>query len=511
MSWKKNGLSVILWAAFLLGSSAALMYYMYETFRKWGYEDKASMALGAGVWAALFVFFVVVRLTVLQLARKVKPVGDTAREVFEGILFVGLLAVGIGIRIYSIQYAGEAANYFDVAKVAEGSVIPSAVHGANYVYLHLLRLLYLLVGNQWMAGIWLQIGLQALAAILIYLAVRQISGTFAGLGFLAVIMLAPAEILNGLTYSPDMLYLCVYAIGLVCVASFLGKYAEGEMQSAYDVILLVFSGAWIAFVCYLDISGVTLLAMAACVLWLRKIKSERKSGNAWLGLGVLILSTVAFLTGYLVLYGYSCHKGLSEVLKSLAGLYAVKGQDEWFWMSNAGSIVSIILHCGMVVAAFSYFFHRKSEKLSPWICAGLVLCIMEYYHISSAQLDSYGLMAFVAGALGGLGISECLSLRDTAREKLGVEAQRIGISEEENQEEQNALQEDSEYMQAETTTVSDDMEFVDLGEPKKMKFIDNPLPMPKKHVRKTMEYSFIPDESMMHYDIEVDENDDYDR
>ena len=43
----------------------------------------------------------------------------------------------------------------------------------------------------------------------------------------------------------------------------------------------------------------------------------------------------------------------------------------------------------------------------------------------------------------------------------------------------------------------------------KTAMIENVLPMPKKHVGRSFEYSFEPAEDMMHYDVEV-ENDDYD-
>ena len=41
-------------------------------------------------------------------------------------------------------------------------------------------------------------------------------------------------------------------------------------------------------------------------------------------------------------------------------------------------------------------------------------------------------------------------------------------------------------------------------------FIQNPLPLPKKHIRRNMDFSVIPAEDMMHFDIETDENDDFD-
>ena len=43
-----------------------------------------------------------------------------------------------------------------------------------------------------------------------------------------------------------------------------------------------------------------------------------------------------------------------------------------------------------------------------------------------------------------------------------------------------------------------------------VKLIDNPLPLPKRHVKKTMGYQREVPPEEMHYDIEVEENDDFD-
>lgn len=45
---------------------------------------------------------------------------------------------------------------------------------------------------------------------------------------------------------------------------------------------------------------------------------------------------------------------------------------------------------------------------------------------------------------------------------------------------------------------------------KDIKFIKNPLPGPKKHVRKEMDYDLDVPESRMHYDIDILPNDDFD-
>ena len=41
-------------------------------------------------------------------------------------------------------------------------------------------------------------------------------------------------------------------------------------------------------------------------------------------------------------------------------------------------------------------------------------------------------------------------------------------------------------------------------------YLDNPLPVPKRHVRKEMNYAFEPSPDLMFYEIPVADNDDFD-
>ena len=44
----------------------------------------------------------------------------------------------------------------------------------------------------------------------------------------------------------------------------------------------------------------------------------------------------------------------------------------------------------------------------------------------------------------------------------------------------------------------------------KPRFIENPLPLPKKHERREIDYLYDVAEDMMKFDFEIDENDDFD-
>lgn len=46
--------------------------------------------------------------------------------------------------------------------------------------------------------------------------------------------------------------------------------------------------------------------------------------------------------------------------------------------------------------------------------------------------------------------------------------------------------------------------------PEKPRFLENPLPLPKKHEKRTMDYQHEVAEDRMEFDYEIDEDDDFD-
>lgn len=206
MGWKKNVLGAILSVAGLLGSAAALWFYSCEWVTQLGAADQTSaMLAGAVIPAASLVLFLIIWF-LLRSRQKAVYSDQTEKtgiswNIMEGLLFVCLIAAGIALRILNMQYAGESAAYYDAAMIKEGGSLPQVAHGAAYFYIQLLHLLFLILGNKWIAGIWLQVILQMAGCILMYLAVRKLSGAAAAFALAAFMMLTPGEVLAGLTYS----------------------------------------------------------------------------------------------------------------------------------------------------------------------------------------------------------------------------------------------------------------------------------------------------------------------
>ena len=205
MVWKKNFLSVILWAVYFLGISAALMFSVYGVVIEGGLQQSGVAALmAAGGCAGIVLLFVLCRLAARRFPVSFCQGNSEAAGLIEGVLFIALITAGIFLRIVNFDHAGEDAAYYEIAKVTEKSGILEVAHSATYIYLCLLRVLFMIVGNKWLAGIVLQLVLQFVAAFSLYQAVRKSAGTVAGLIFLGMMMLLPTQVMRGLTYSPQM-------------------------------------------------------------------------------------------------------------------------------------------------------------------------------------------------------------------------------------------------------------------------------------------------------------------
>lgn len=603
ISWKKNALSYGLWAVYL--SAAGFVFYRtgIEVLVQRGMENR----LLAACVTFLFVMAVVLVFAgCRKLSAKMSESNKTSGRhpvIVKCLVLTLLLAVGLMLRIACIAYSGEEAAYFDTAKIVEGTAIPQVAHGATYFYLLLLHGLFYIIGNHWMAGIWLQIALQLMAVILLYLSVRKLAGETAAVVTAAFMMLDPVMILEGLTYSPRLLYLCIYAVGLLCVTGFLEKYYRDKMCSVYDIILLIFCGIAAAFVCYMDLSGITLLVFGTSVLWIKKKDSENRWSKPLMGWTVFMASTMFFFFLIVALDALASKKPFMGVLNAWFSLYQPKGFGGDFWMQAGSDYIMVLFISGlMLLGAAAFWLKKGSERLSPWALVLIVVCIMEYCHISATGMEGAGLLYWICVVLGGIGLSESFShmpemkkktvkgwagasdrgltivnLEDGFPEELTQEDEpesatkamketcvvpqsiespksqpdsaencNTRFSENNGQDQEKILYKDKmgkgqvkemsknkkhhssktygllkkhgAKKKGKSGTMPEDsgygahvMAVASEEEPSpQVKMIDNPLPLPKKHVKKVMGYHYEPDEKEMDYDYQVKDDDDFD-
>ena len=187
---------------------------------------------------------------------------------------------------------------------------------------------------------------------------------------------------------------------------------------------------------------------------------------------------VAFATLFIVLFVDSVlsHCSVGNILNAWGILYGNIGFDLEVLVNrlNADFILLVVLSC---VGCFSFWRRANTERFTPFILMAIGMGILVFGGITTDNMSGIYLLYILMAMLASVSVTELFCAEDMVKVR---------------------------------TEKSKETEVVEDDKIKQIEFIENPLPVPKKHVRKTMDYAFIPEESQMKYDIQVSDNDDYD-
>ena len=212
----------------------------------------------------------------------------------------------------------------------------------------------------------------------------------------------------------------------------------------------VLTGVLIGLCIYLDISGLVLI-----FLWFILPMVKRSEYTTVWNYRFVVGMVVAFATLFIVLFVVGCIAG------GYIGL-------------NADFILLVVLSC---VGCFSFWRRANTERFTPFILMAIGMGILVFGGITTDNMSGIYLLYILMAMLASVSVTELFCAEDMVKVR---------------------------------TEKSKETEVVEDDKIKQIEFIENPLPVPKKHVHKTMDYAFIPEESQMKYDIQVSENDDYD-
>jgi len=474
MNLRKNAFSYFAWLIllFFTGATCAFFGLILSQYIK---VDMIFIAAGLVTIFFVVVFLLYLLIGTLSERRTIKKDYLSAlnlKKTFEGIFIIALLCVGLVLRIALISHAGEEAAYFEVAKVtSQNGMMLRSVQGSVYIYCLLLHGLFHVVGNQWIAGIWLQIFLQLMGAYLAYSGVKKVLSKIPALLVLGFILFAPISIQAGLTYSPQILYFCIFAVVYNGLAAYVKRSTMEESNELAMWLIAILLGVLIGITCYLDISGFVLLFLPA-VLPMVVREGEDK---IWIKRLILIV-IVTILTIFVALWIDSLlsNTDIASILEAwgvLYGSYHLK-LDVMESRLSADFIVLIVLAC---CGCFSFWRKVRSERFTPYILMAITMGVLVFSGATTENMDGSYLLHVLFAVLASVSVTEMFAKADV-------------MNSEENEEIGN----------------------VEEKEEKKIEFIENPLPLPKKHVRKTMDYAFIPEDDQMKYDIAVSDTDDFD-
>lgn len=502
MNWKKNGISYLIWIGYVLMTGTAIV----------SLGSAMCAEVGVAAWAgflAAAIYLLLVGAVVLGLHKTScsrLAVAERNRKFFlaaEAVLAVFLLAAGVVLRVNAMSSAEGGREYFEIAAVAEGKTIPLLVHGAEYLYLQLLHGVFLLLGNQYAAGIWLQIVLQLIASVGLYLIMHRLAGAVSALIAFGFCMCAPYMIQASMVLSPEMLYFLL----LVMVVGTAVWVSGGSLHlCAFSII-----GFLIAFCCYLDINGILLLVMAFGLAFSER---ERTSfGRKLAAAGICLLTTVSAFFIFIWADAFMSGKSSLNVVQAWFQLYQGTGFRLPFGLTEAGpEWENAILFGLLAFGIFGFWRDREKEYLAPYVLAVWVVMTVGCFGIFTEAMPGFFTLYILFVLVAATGTGQCF--RGTVRLKNPSEgSNRYGSREKKVPEElptdkihaEEGMYRDVGFAMEAGEKASFETDGQEAGnggsrqEQKKIHYLENPLPLPKKHVKRVLEYS-----------VKVSDDDDFD-
>ena len=487
MSWKKNAFSYLLWSVYSLVS--AVVFICTVTYLCTGAGQNASMGLlfGGGLLAVagLLVLFIY----------KLIPDREPKREermsllVCESLAIVILLVLGILLRGWQMSVQTVDSAYFQAAMVAEGQGIPQIVHGAVYFYMQLLHGICILFGNKIAACVVFQIVIQSAAFLLLYLMLRKAAGRMAAVLCFAFFMVSPTMISASLTLSPEVLVLFLFA----ALFAVFGRMNEG------GPIAYAGAGLLAGLAVYLDITGLLLFFfLFGMLLQNREEREERLSGSekALRGFACVAGGLISFFAAFLLDAVFS-GKNMLDILWAWSSLFAPEPFELTRLVFSRNQPEELIVAGALIFGIFSFWCSRGRERVSLWTLMLFLLGAGCLFGVTTAEVPGMRLFFVLLVILGSIGLQEMFTGKTGS-----LQAETGAQVELEHTEEKILCQEE-----AGETEIT---EAFDLSsEKKQIQYIENPLPLPKKHEKKTMDYKMSGEEAD-DFDFSVGESDDFD-
>lgn len=502
MTYRKTWFDYVLWAVYA-GICTMLLAYVGKHI--YAFYVGASLAkLGTFLpFPILLCIYPGIRLSSQAIRKKYHFSAHTAAmteslAVSVSFVFGLILRLKEGILMASVYEEAsvfEPGEYYEMAVVRAGADSPALAHGLSDFFVRALRMVFSFLGNSMMAAMLFQIFLQMLILLFAYLAMRKAAGRFAACTVLLLLAFSDALIRKIYVIDPECMLLAVLLAGLCLVlglvkSSLLGRSFSGSLPGA------ALSGILLGFLCYLDMS-MAILFLFLAGLFTGKLSAD---GGRKRMFGILLLVLTGSVAGFL------CAIAIDA---SLSGVSFYQGMMLWagpyFNLGMGARIFSVI---GMEYPFFAVLFlfasflgfefirGGREQDFSLWLLPCILLTPVFLMDFSIVGLS--GVVLFFWSALAALGLKNVVfgGQAEILREKIeeiNAAAAPIPIA--------------KPVAATATVPVAVTSEPVS-GE--KPRFLENPLPLPKKHVKREMNYDYEVPEADMHYQLEIAEGDDFD-
>lgn len=462
---------------------------------------------GLGKWEAVVVFLTVAGGLLLRLAY--------------AKFTLSLFDRGI-IPIQQIR----GIEYYNMAEVTTGSFMPGSLDPMSGLYVLCLSVVLSFLGNKIVSVVIFQALLQVSGMILAYAVTRKLAGRLPA--WLMLIYLSCSVCcLKTLTHiGPEWLFFVLYMTVMLIGAGLAKSYCANQLSRPAAILGALVAGVLAGGLACVDLTAASLAVVAVAMVIGRKKYQDQavRCNGVWMTVFVIFLMILAYMA---VLFGI-------PYMKSSGGGFDLSQLSMWYEY-DIGAIQQIpyaydMYMFGLLIVPASFlifeFFRRgKEDNYTVWLFLAVIAAPTP---VTLLGTHGFGILSiYIWAVLGGLGLQNCIfggkaQVMQAVIEEINATAEAVEKAAEETSEQimpdveaetEEAVQRTVPDAEAETEeavqqTVSDaEAETV---EPAKPRYIENPLPLPKKHVKKEMDYQYEVAESNMKYDVEVAQGDDFD-
>ena len=309
---KSNIPEVIMWGVYAVITGVCLMGMTVAWSNGPGY------GLGFGVVAAVLgtALIGVFAGGIHKLFQKYNPMAflenrKLLEKIMEGLILLGILGGMIFVRLqYSWNITEQ--DVYELLQINTMDVEVVSGHGGHDLYLSLVRLSFLVLGNRAFAPIVLQLVLMVCATFSLYFGVRKLAGRAASIVAIGFLGFAPYMIAQTCNLTSFVLFLFFFGIALMCIGDIRHNMSQADSLAERLVALLCYvtTGLLIGVCCYLDVSGVILLLIATGIICSGENDTEELLGKPV----IVFISIVVFA----VFMFWLIHGSFESILKQLA-------------------------------------------------------------------------------------------------------------------------------------------------------------------------------------------------
>lgn len=528
MIYKKTWLSYLLWAVY-----ACLTGVMLANYAILFWQKKINSVIDYGT--TFFVIFVIgtavgiyllIRYIFGKIRGKYSMSGQTKFlwEIFIAlsIFFAGLL-FRISIYLQNINALAET-SYYRMAAVRAETAVEPMVHGASYLYTMCLSFVLSFLGNKLTAAVWMQILIQMATIFLAYFAVRRLAGRIPACAAMLVLSVSSVYAGQILAATPESLFFMLYLAGIFIVGGYVKHTCQNRAGclTAFPGALL--SGFIIGFLTYLDAIAVTLfIFLSGLITGVCREKSGKKQKTAvWKERGIgfsVFLAGVSLaaggltFAGMLALHAYSSYMEIETMAEAWFALYRAHLSVDYLFYSTDYSVLECLI---LVIPAFwlvmSFWNRPKVQNVTPWFL--LLFLLAPTPLAATGVLSCQAWSVFLWGVLAGIGVQQTLVWEKSAFVRQKAAAEDAPVFEEQPVAEASPAS--GKQLTAEIASIPEAIPAAEPAPvpeetlPEKPRFLENPLPLPRKHEKRTMDFQYEFEEDMLKFDIEIEDDDDFD-